>query len=355
LQVASGEALPDDQPEIRGHSIEVRLYAEDPAKNWQPQSGTVHHIELPGDPQEFSVLREQGVRLDSGVVDGSVVGVHYDPMLAKVISYAPTRTAAARLLASTLARTRIHGLRTNRDLLVNVLAHPAFIAGDTDTAFFETHDLEKLSTPLADTDAERLSALAAALADAAHNRASARVIGRLPSGWRNLPSQPQSKSYSTASGDYDVRYSLSRSGVLSAEGFDDVRLVSATATRVVLEQSGVQRSFDVAAYGSEIFVDSSLGPVALTAAPRFVDPSAEVAAGSLLAPMPGSVIRLGAALGDTVTAGQPILWLEAMKMEHTVTAPTAGVLVELPVAVGQQVEVGSVLARVEEPATEEEA
>ena len=117
----------------------------------------------------------------------------------------------------------------------------------------------------------------------------------------------------------------------------------------------VRRSFDVAAYGSEIFVDSSLGPVALTAAPRFVDPSAEVAAGSLLAPMPGSVIRLGAALGDAVTAGQPILWLEAMKMEHTVTAPTAGVLVELPVAVGQQVEVGSVLARVEEPATEEEA
>ncbi|MBT2265133.1 acetyl/propionyl/methylcrotonyl-CoA carboxylase subunit alpha [Rhodococcus erythropolis] len=355
LQVASGDTLPGEQPEIRGHSIEVRLYAEDPAKSWQPQSGTVHHIELPGDVAEFSVLREQGVRLDSGVVDGSVVGVHYDPMLAKVISYAPTRTAAARLLGSTLARTRIHGLRTNRDLLVNVLSHPAFIAGDTDTAFFETHDLEKLSTPLADTDAERLSALAAALADAAHNRASARVIGRLPSGWRNLPSQPQSKSYSTASGDYDVRYSLSRSGVLRAEGFGDVSLVSATAARVVLEQSGVQRSFDVAAYESEIFVDSSLGPVALTAAPRFVDPSAEVAAGSLLAPMPGSVIRLGAALGDTVTAGQPILWLEAMKMEHTVTAPTAGVLVELPVAVGQQVEVGSVLARVEEPATEEEA
>ena len=158
-----------------------------PPRTGKPQSGTVHHIELPGDPQEFSVLREQGVRLDSGVVDGSVVGVHYDPMLAKVISYAPTRTAAARLLASTLARTRIHGLRTNRDLLVNVLAHPAFIAGDTDTAFFETHDLEKLSTPLADTDAERLSALAAALADAAHNRASARVIGRLPSGVAQPP------------------------------------------------------------------------------------------------------------------------------------------------------------------------
>ncbi|MDI9918382.1 biotin carboxylase N-terminal domain-containing protein [Rhodococcus sp. IEGM 1379] len=354
LQVAAGEALPDQQPEIRGHSIEVRLYAEDPAKGWQPQSGTVHHIELPGDTEEFSVLREQGVRLDSGVVDGSVVGVHYDPMLAKVISYAPTRTAAARLLASTLTRTKIHGLRTNRDLLVNVLRHPAFIAGETDTAFFETHDLAVLSTPLADTDVEKLSALAAALADAAHNRASARVIGRLPSGWRNLPSQPQSKSYTTASGEYRIRYFLSRSGILSAEGFGAVSLVSASPNRVVLDQDGIRRTFDVAAYGTEVFVDSSLGPVSLSVTPRFVDPSTEVAAGSLLAPMPGSVIRIGAAEGDTVTAGQPILWLEAMKMEHTVTAPTAGVLVELPVVLGQQVEVGSVLARVEAPEATEE-
>ncbi|MGC0365353.1 propionyl-CoA carboxylase alpha chain [Rhodococcus sp. 27YEA15] len=354
LQVAAGEPLPRVQPEIRGHSIEVRLYAEDPAKDWQPQSGTVHHLALPGDSAQFTVLREQGVRLDSGVTSGSVVGVHYDPMLAKVISYAPTRTAAARLLASTLARTKVHGLRTNRDLLVNVLRHPAFVAGDTDTAFFATHDLAVLSVPLAGTAVERLSALAAALADAAGNRASAKVIARLPSGWRNLPSQPQSKTYSTAAGDYEVRYSLSRSGVLTADGFDEVSLVSATENQVVLDQAGVRRAFDVAAYGSEVFVDSALGPVALTAAPRFVDPSTEIAAGSLLAPMPGSVIRLGAALGDTVTAGQPILWLEAMKMEHTVTAPASGVLVELPVYVGRQVEVGSILARVEEPATAEE-
>ncbi|XGU19648.1 hypothetical protein ACETU7_33770 [Rhodococcus sp. 3Y1] len=226
----------------------MRLYAEDPAKNWQPQSGTVHHIELPGDPQEFSVLREQGVRLDSGVVDGSVVGVHYDPMLAKVISYAPTRTAAARLLASTLARTRIHGLRTNRDLLVNVLAHPAFIAGDTDTAFFETHDLEAVYA----LGRYRRRKTLGAGGGTCRCRAQPGVGPRhrpLAQRVAHLPSQPQSKSYSTASGDYDVRYSLSRSGVLSAEGFDDVRLVSATATRVVLEQSGVQRSFDVAAYG----------------------------------------------------------------------------------------------------------
>ncbi len=139
LQVASGAALPAEPPAIRGHSIEVRLYAEDPAHNWRPQSGTVERIELPGDTVEFDLLARTGVRLDSGVEDGSVVSVFYDPMLAKVISYAPTRTQAAQVLASALARTRLHGLRTNRDLLVNVLRHPAFLAGDTDTAFFDTH------------------------------------------------------------------------------------------------------------------------------------------------------------------------------------------------------------------------
>ncbi|WP_420878916.1 biotin carboxylase N-terminal domain-containing protein [Rhodococcus sp. (in: high G+C Gram-positive bacteria)] len=352
LQVASGAELPAEPPAIRGHSIEVRLYAEDPAHNWRPQSGTVERIELPGDTVEFDLLDRTGVRLDSGVENGSVVSVFYDPMLAKVISFAPTRAQAAQVLASALARTRLHGLRTNRDLLVNVLRHPAFLAGDTDTAFFDTHGLDVLARPLADADAEKLSALAAALADAAVNRAAAPVVGALPSGWRNLPSQPQVKRYSGIYGDHDVRYLLTRSG-LRAEGFDDVSLVSSTPDHVVLDVAGLQRRFDVARYGDTVCVDSPLGPVALTAVPRFVDPSSVVAEGSLLAPMPGAVIRLGAAEGDHVEAGQPILWLEAMKMEHTVKAPTSGVLTELPVVVGQQVDVGSVLAIVEAPASNE--
>ncbi|QNG19725.1 biotin/lipoyl-binding protein [Rhodococcus triatomae] len=356
LQVAAGDRLPLEQPSVRGHSIEVRLYAEDPARDWQPQSGTVHRIDVPGVAAEFEVLTRPGVRLDSGVVDGSVVGVHYDPMLAKVISFAPTRAQAARMLATALAHSRIHGLRTNRDLLVNILRHPAFLAGDTDTAFFTRHGLDTLSTPLADDVAEALSALAAALADAARNRADARVLGGLPSGWRNLPSLPQHKVYEGDTGPRDIRYRLGRYG-LTAEGFDEVALVSATPERVVLDVAGLRRSFDVACYGSRVHVDSPLGPVALEIRPRFVDPASEVAAGSLLAPMPGSVIRLGAEAGDTVVAGQPILWLEAMKMEHTITAPVSGVLAELPVTVGQQVDVGSVLAVVEAEAeaTEQEA
>ncbi|MFJ2667902.1 acetyl/propionyl/methylcrotonyl-CoA carboxylase subunit alpha [Nocardia fluminea] len=352
LQVASGLPLPANQPALRGHSIEVRLYAEDPAHDWQPQSGPVHKLEIPFTAGEFTVLDQPGVRLDTGVVDDSVVGVHYDPMLAKVISYAETRAEAAHLLATALQRAKIHGLVTNRDLLVRVLRHPAFLAGDTDTAFFTTHDLAVLSAPLVSEADEALSIVAAALADSALNRGASRLAGLTPSGWRNLPSLPQTKSYeSRTTGTHEVRYRFTRTGI-AVEGHDGLELIAVAPDRVVLgvpgERGSVRRQFEIARYGDLVAIDSPLGPVAVRRLPRFTDPSEQVAAGSLLAPMPGSVIRLGAAEGDHVVQGQPILWLEAMKMEHTIAAPATGVLSALNVTVGQQVEVGTVLAVVEE-------
>ncbi|WP_240772447.1 biotin carboxylase N-terminal domain-containing protein [Nocardia sp. CS682] len=351
LEVASGATLAAEPPAMYGHSIEVRLYAEDPAHDWQPQSGTVHHIDIPSVATEFGLLDRPGVRLDSGVVDGSVVGVHYDPMLAKVISYAETRSEAARLLANALHRAKIHGLVTNRDLLVWVLRHPAFLAGDTDTAFFGTHGLDTLSAPLVSESDEALSIVAAALTDAAANRRTARVGGGLPSGWRNLPSQSTHKLFeSRTSGTHDIGYRYTR-GVVSVDGFDGLELVEATPDRVVLavptEKGAVRRQFAVARYGDLVCVDSPLGPVSVRRLPRFSDPADQVATGSLLAPMPGSVIRLGAEVGSHVEQGQPILWLEAMKMEHTIAAPAAGVLSAVNVTVGQQVEVGAVLAVVD--------
>jgi pyruvate carboxylase subunit A/propionyl-CoA carboxylase alpha chain len=336
LTVADGGHLDPDPPLSHGYSIEARLYAEDPAKGWQPQAGTVHHFEVPGN-----------VRLDTGIFDGSVVSVFYDPMIAKVISYAPSRRQAAGVLADALARTRIHGVRTNRDLLVNVLRHRAFLDGATDTAFFDTHGLATLAAPLADQRAVELSALASALADAAQNRRTATVFTSAPSGWRNLASGYQIKQFSDIAGEtHAVRYRFTRSGV-ELPSNDGVTMVAAAPERVVLAVDGVERAFDVARYGEQVFVDSPLGPVQLVALPRFPDPDAAVAQGSLLAPMPGSVLRVGAAVGDTVTAGQPLIWLEAMKMEHTVTAPSDGVLAELNVEAGQQVDVGAVLARVD--------
>ncbi len=346
INVADGARLPAQPPPARGHAIEARLYAEDPAKGWQPQAGALHRFAVPAARAEFDTLGRTGVRLDSGVVDGSVISVFYDPMLAKVISFADTRERAAAVLAESLARAVIHGPGTNRDLLVNVLRHPAFLAGDTDTAFFDTHGLVELA---AGRDVTALAALAAALADAAHNRATAAAFGPAPSGWRNLFSGYQSRTFrATDDREHLIRYRVGRGGV-EVPDRDDIAVVSSGPTRVVLAVDGAEHAFDVARYGAEVFVDSALGTARLTSLPRFPDPDAAVAHGSLLAPMPGSVVRVGAAAGDTVTAGQPLIWLEAMKMEHTIAAPGDGVLAELNVQAGQQVEVGTVLARIQGP------
>jgi propionyl-CoA carboxylase alpha chain len=352
--IASGEALPAEPPTAVGHSIEVRLYAEDPANDWQPQTGTLHRFAVKGAGGGGRAVASAGaaefaaggpregapwIRVDSGVVDGSVVSPHYDAMLAKVIVWGATRAQAAARLAGELRRAEIHGVQTNRDLLVWILQHPAFLAGDTDTSFFDQHGIGEP----ADAATERLAATAAALADAAGRREKATVQRGLPGGWRNLASQPQRKSFQVGDATYDVDYRLTRDGLVT----DGAELVEAAAERVVLESDGVRRVFRVAAYPGLVCVDSSLGSVALTPVERFPDPSQQLAAGALVAPMPGSVVRVGVAVGDKVTRGQGLMWLEAMKMEHTISAPADGIVTELAVAPGQQVEVGVVLAVVQ--------
>jgi propionyl-CoA carboxylase alpha chain len=334
LKIAAGHPLPDRKPASTGHAIEVRLYAEDPAAGWQPQVGTL---------RGFAIETGPGLRVDAGVAAGSVVSTHYDPMLAKVIAWADNRGEAAALLARTLATARIHGLVTNRDLLVRVLRHPAFLAGQTDTAFLGSY--QETAAPLADNSKIEVSALAAALADAARRQRDATVLAGLPSGWRNVPSQPQVVLYEGA----EVRYRLDR-GRLVLYGEQPVELVSMRPDRVELEIAGVRRAFAVAAYldergGDRVCVDSALGPVTLVPVSRFPDPAARVAAGSLLAPMPGTVVRLAVAVGDEVAAGQDLLWLEAMKMEHSISAPpSGGVVTELLVQVGERVTAGQPLA-----------
>ncbi|MFJ3023802.1 biotin carboxylase N-terminal domain-containing protein [Streptomyces tendae] len=316
LRIAEGHALETEPPRARGHAVEARLYAEDPAHGWAPQTGRLHRLAVPG-----------GVRLDTGYTDGDDIGVHYDAMLAKAVAHAPTRAEAVRRLAGALERAAIHGPATNRDLLVRSLRHEEFTSGRMDTGFYDRHlaDLTR-SAP------DPLAPLAAALADATANG------GRFGGGWRNLPSQPQVKRYAMAGEEHEVRYHHTRTG-LTAEG---VRVVHAGPERVVLETDGVRRRFDVARYGDRIHVNSTR----LTALPRFPDPTAQQAPGSLLAPMPGTVVRVAEGLteGTTVQAGQPLLWLEAMKMEHRITAPVTGTLAKLNAVPGQQVTVGSVLA-----------
>ncbi|MFC7892299.1 acetyl/propionyl/methylcrotonyl-CoA carboxylase subunit alpha [Streptomyces sp. NPDC057381] len=318
LRIAEGHALDTDPPRARGHAVEARLYAEDPANGWAPQTGRLHRLAVP-----------DGVRLDTGCTDGDDIGVHYDPMLAKAVAHAPTRAEAVRKLAGALERAAIHGPVTNRELLVRSLRHEEFTSARVDTGFYDRH-LADLTSPAPDP----LAPLAAALADA-HGRS------RFGGGWRNLPSQPQVKRYTMAGEEHEVRYHHTRTG-LTADG---VRVVHADARLVVLETDGVRRRYEVARYGDQIHVNATR----LTALPRFPDPTAQHAPGSLLAPMPGTVVRLAEGLteGAAVEAGQPLLWLEAMKMEHRITAPATGTLAALNAVPGQQVTVGSLLAVVQ--------
>ncbi|MEV6741984.1 biotin carboxylase N-terminal domain-containing protein [Streptomyces sp. NPDC051104] len=316
IRVAEGAALDDEPPRARGHAIEARLYAEDPARDWAPQTGTLHRLAVPG------------VRLDTGYTDGDTIGVHYDPMLAKAVAHAPTRAEAIRKLAGALERAEIHGPVTNRDLLVRSLRHEEFTEARMDTGFYDRH-----LAALTESAADPYAPLAAALADA-HGRSR---FG----GWRNLPSQPQTKRYRMAGEEHEVHYRHTRGG-LEADG---VRVVHTDTHLVILEVDGVRRRFPVARYGDEVYV----GSTALTALPRFQEPTAAHAPGSLLAPMPGTVVRIaeGLTAGATVQAGQPLLWLEAMKMEHRITAPATGTVTALHAHPGQQVEVGALLAVVQ--------
>ena len=350
LQVADGVALGGEPPAAHGHSIEARLYAEDPAKNWQPQAGIVHHFEVPTARSEFESSGRTEVRLDSGIVDGSVVSIHYDPMLAKVISYAPTRRHAALLLADALGRTRLHGI-ADQPRPVGQRAATSGVPRRCDRHRVLRYPRPGRSWPprwptmrpcgcrRSRPPSQKPKATAAA----------ATVFAGLPSGWRNLASGNQAKSYrSPDNTEHRVEYRFTRDGVVLPDD-DGVRLVSATPAQVVLaDAAGAETTYDVSRYGDAVFVDSPAGGVGFTVMPRFVEPGSAVAKGSLVAPMPGLVIRVGAQLGETVKTGQPLVWLEAMKMEHTITASADGVLTELNVTSGQQVEVGAVLARVED-------
>ncbi len=348
LRIAEGEPLPPETREaaISGHAIEARLYAEDVPAGFLPVTGTLHRFAIPSGP---------GLRTDTGYRDGSVVSPHYDAMLAKVIAHGRTRADAARRLARALQTAEIHGLTTNRDLLVAILREPDFLAGATDTGYLTRHEPATRAAATGTGPATARHALVAALARQVVNRAGAPVLGTLPSGWRNVFSVPQRVSYTVPNTAdqriYDVEYRVLgvtiQASVNGAPAGDAVRIRKAASDRVDLEIDGTRRVYRVHRVGPQTYVDASDGSSALTEVPRFGDPEKQAAAGSLLAPMPGLVRRVLVEAGTTVAAGQPLLVLEAMKMEQTVAAPAAGVVAELRAKAGEQVAAGQVLAVVE--------
>jgi len=245
----------------------------------------------------------------------------------------------------------VHGVATNRDLLVGLLRHSEFRAGATDTHFLERHPPERLIAVPA-PEAERLQAAAAALAASAARREAAPVLGFLPSGWRNNPSLLQEMAFEGRCGRIDVRYGRERSGFVLRIGEAEaagVRVHTGLPGLVDLEVASLRRRYEVHRVGEVHYVDSSLGHTALREIERFPPPPEAAEPGSLRSPLPGRVIRLGVREGDTVEAGVVLAVVEAMKMEHQVTAPHAGRVGEVRVREGQQLEAGQVLLVLEPP------
>jgi propionyl-CoA carboxylase alpha chain len=340
LRVAEGEPLPDEvvNARISGHAIEVRLYAEDVDAGFLPSAGTIHHFSVPDLP---------GVRVDAGIASGSVVSVHYDPMLAKVIAHGSDRDQARRRLARALDGTRVHGVPTNRALLAAVLREPQFAAGAIDTGYFSRHDPTSLSMSRQHPLADQLHALVAALAGQAERRSAAPVLATLPSGWRNVASDWQRAKYQIGDHQVEVGYRLDRAGLgaeVNGEVLGPLTLHAATGTHVDLEVGGVRREFTVRRFDTLAFVDSPLGSTTLAEELRFPEADDLTAPGSLVAPMPGTVVRVSAEEGAHVAGGAALVVLEAMKMEHTMVAPYEGTVTQVCVVAGQSVDVGTVLA-----------
>ena len=352
LQIAvaeGGRARPPSRRRARGHAIEVRLYAEDPAADWQPQTGTLHRFAVPGVAPSSRPRDARASGWTAASTDGSVVGMHYDPMLAKVICWAPTRDAggAPRWPARSPARGSTACV-TNRDLLVSVLRHPAFLAGDTDTAFFDRHGLDALAAPLAD---ERPRA-----AVRPGRRAGAGRSGRRRRRcWRRMPVRLAQRGQPRRSATSILRRRArgrgtgsTRATALAVDGLDDVGSVDAAPTAVVLDVDGVRRGrFEVAALRRRtVYVDSAARSRARCGACR-ASPTrpSRSRAGSLLAPMPGTVVAArGRARRPRRAPAQPML--VAGGDEDGAPDRRARRRRRRPscrVAAGQQVDVGAVL------------
>ena len=339
ILVAAGEPLPlaQDALALDGHAIEARLYAEDPANDFLPATGRIAIWE----PADLP-----GVRYDSGVAAGTTVGVHYDPLLAKIIAHGATRAEATTRLVVALRRLGVAGLTTNRDLLLAVLTHPAFVEGALDTHFIDRHLPPTARVAPRDADADRVHTVVAALAAHERRRAAGPLPASIPSGWRNNRWRPQEQSFRAGDDTIEVRYVVTAPGEFDVEAASatlHARVVVADEHHLVAELDGVRRRFTLATDGDTTFVHGPLGTATLVAVPRFPASRREEIAGGCLAPMPGVIRQVRVAPGDRVEKGTIMLVLEAMKMEHQMIATDAGTVKEVRVEVGQMVDPDTVM------------
>ena len=334
LKIARGESLKFSQEDIswQGSSIEARLYAEDPANNFLPEIGTL---------LAFEKNNSAEVRWDTGVKTGTVVGTDFDPMLAKIISYAPTRTDAASKLAKALQSAHIGGIKTNRDFLINCLKTKEFLDGDTTSDFIERVDPCR-GLEIDETEIEHVMVIAAMWMQQ-QNRNNSNVAKFMPSGWTNGRLPNQIITFEFEDKEFVVKYKKQRNHKFIFSTNKEAFIYSDDSKGIDLIFDGKRHYSRITLSDNNILVHMPFGDVMLKIKPRFNIPGSEITQGGLVAPMPGKVIDIKVKKGKKVKTGDTLVIIEAMKMEHSIKATEDGTVSELLISLNDQVENGALL------------
>ncbi|RDE24369.1 acetyl/propionyl/methylcrotonyl-CoA carboxylase subunit alpha [Motiliproteus coralliicola] len=348
IRVAAGEPLPltQEQIQLQGHAMEVRLYAEDPRNNFMPQTGDVLRWELP---------QSEGVRIDHGIREGQPVSPHYDPLLAKIIAYGSNREEARRRLACAVEDTLLLGVNNNQRFLANILRHPVFTEGQATTAFIEQH-FEADPSIQAAPPSERTLGLAALLMYTHQGRNSAHNPDLLS--WRNCAPAPWHYRLEHEGEIYQLQLSVDSHGrypsyqVTHADQSHRFEVLRIDSRECVYLENGVRETIAYHFDADTLHLNSEFGNAAFSNVTHAPKESKDSGSGRVLASMDGVIVDVLVQLGDEVSKGQTLVILEAMKMEHQLKADVDGVVESLSIQAGDQVKIRQLLASVTASATD---
>ena len=338
IKIARGDELEFAQDDIdwHGHAIEARLYAEDPGNNFLPEIGTLHAYDT-------SLASE--VRWDSGVEEGSVIGTDFDPMLSKVISWAPNRIDAANKLARGLEKAHMGGVVTNRQFLISCLRNESFLNGNTTTDFIEREALETKKNLSVNELHQTSTAIALWLAQ--QNRVSDPVTGFMPANWTNGRMPLQRVKLLFVQDEIEVKYKLNKDNFYEVMG-SICKIYHCDSFGIDIQIDSHRFYAHITEAGSEIVINMPFGDVNASVLPRFIEPGNDIPEGGLIAPMPGKVIDVKVKKGSKVKAGDTLVIIEAMKMEHSIKATETGKIAKVMIQLNDQVDNGATLLVLEQ-------
>ena len=338
INIAKNEylELKQNDVEFNGHALEVRLYAENPNNDFLPETGKIVCYEP---------YKNASIRWDSGVQKGYEVGTNFDPMLSKVISWAPNRTDACLQLATALEKSCIGGVKTNKDFLVECIRHPEFLAGNTTSDFIEIHSPNRKKV-LNDHDKNNLM-IAGALWISQTNIKNKNKLRFIKHSWTNGRLPHQNISFQFENEVHQIKYSyINKESISILDKNVEIIFFGNEMLECVIDD--IRSQYQIYRDKDRLFVFDSFNDIQLKVLPRFVDPSTSSIEGGLLAPMPGKISEVLIKKDQKVKAGQSLMIIEAMKMEQTIKSPNAGKISKIMVKKGQQVENGESLLVIDE-------